>query len=308
MPDSATTAEVRTARLMLLAAALLWSLSGVIMKSPPMERMPLEWRGPVSACWRAVFAVAVLLPFIRPAHVRFRPALVPMTLGFAAMNVLYLTALTMTTAAAAIFLQSTSTFWALVFGAVFLHERIERRSALAVGCALVGIAWIVADDWGGENSRGNFIALASGVSYAVVVLSLRSLRQEGSAWLIAVGLGVSAVLLAPVAMTHTAALDGSQWALLAVLGAFQMAAPYILFARGLRAVTAQEAALITLIEPVLNPLLVWLAWGEPASRATLTGGGLILLGLSLRYAAAFRRRPPARPASSAQADRRDETR
>ncbi|MEX0700924.1 MAG: EamA family transporter [Planctomycetales bacterium] len=290
MLDPATRAEVRNARLMLLAAALLWSLSGVIMKSPPMERMPLELRGPVSACWRAVFAVAVLLPFIRREHVRFRPTLVPMALGFAAMNFLFLTAMTRTTAAAAIFLQSTSTFWALVFGAVFLKERIEPRNLLAVGCALLGIGWIVSNEWGGGHSLGNLIALCSGVSYAVVVLSLRALREEGSAWLIAVALAVSALVLAPFALARTAMLDGTQWALLAVLGSLQMAAPYILFARGLRAVSAQEAALITLIEPVLNPLLVWLVWHEPASPATLIGGGLILFGLALRYAAAFRGR------------------
>lgn len=273
---------------MLLAAAALWSLSGVIMKSPPMERMPVEVRGLVSACWRAVFAVAVLAPFVRGADVRFRPAMVPMALGFAAMNFLYLSAMARTTAAAAIFLQSTSTFWALVFGAIFLKEPIERRSALAVSIALAGIVWIVADEWGSASSLGNAFALCSGVSYSVVVLSLRSLRGESSPWLISLGLATSALLMAPFVIGRSAALDATQWVLLAILGALQMAAPYILFARALRSVTAQEAALITLLEPVLNPLLVWLAWGEPASRATLIGGGLILFGLLVRYAAAFR--------------------
>ena len=80
----------------------------------------------------------------------------------------------------------------------------------------------------------------------------------------------------------------------AALGMLQMATPYVLFAHGVRTVSAQEASLLCLCEPVLNPLWVWLAWGEPAPRATLIGGGLIVTGLVMRYTVL---RPPVRTPS-----------
>jgi len=67
------------------------------------------------------------------------------------------------------------------------------------------------------------------------------------------------------------------------MGAVQLGAPYYLFSRGLRSVSVQEAALIALIEPVLNPLWVALIVGEMPSKATVWGGAMILLGLGVRY-------------------------
>jgi drug/metabolite transporter (DMT)-like permease len=75
-----------------------------------------------------------------------------------------------------------------------------------------------------------------------------------------------------------------QWLLIALLGVVQMGLPYVLAARGVALVTVQEAALLFLLEPILNPLWVWLCWGESAGWQTLIGGGLILGGLAIRYA------------------------
>lgn len=77
--------------------------------------------------------------------------------------------------------------------------------------------------------------------------------------------------------------SGRDWPLLIGFGALQMALPYVLFARGLRTVRAPEAALITLIEPTLNPVWVWLRHGERPADATLLGGLILLLGVLIRY-------------------------
>lgn len=66
-----------------------------------------------------------------------------------------------------------------------------------------------------------------------------------------------------------------------------MGTPYILFARGLRTITAQEAGLITLVEPVMNPIWVWILWQQPIARHTMIGGGLILVALLTRYLLPF---------------------
>jgi drug/metabolite transporter, DME family len=288
--------HLRRGRLLLIAAALLWSTSGVVLKSPPLVNwdLPLEMRGPILACYRAAFALLFLLPFVRWKRVRWRPAILPMALCFGAMNLLYITALTRTTAAAAIFLQYTASIWAFVFGWLFLKERIDRGNLLALLLAVAGIAWIVAGDWGGPNAVGNVMALGAGLSYAGVILCLRQLRDEDSAWLIAVDHAVSFVILLPWVAIATSqgssenpgmssGLDAVQWSLVAALGVTSMALPYVIFARAIRHVPTQEAGLLLLLEPILNPVWVWLAWGEENPPQIWIGGGLILSGLAVRY-------------------------
>src|SRR5690606_12213003 len=159
-------------RWLLLSAALLWSTSGLLVKCPPMQTIPLDVRGPLLACYRVLFAAACVAPFVNWRSVRFRPALIGMTLSYAAMNVLYVSALTRTTAAAAIFLQYTSTAWAFLLGAIFLKERSDRGSRVALVFALAGIVWIIAAEWQGDYATGNLLALGSGMAYAGVVIGL----------------------------------------------------------------------------------------------------------------------------------------
>lgn len=265
-------------RLLLLSAALFWSLSGVLVKSPPLREVPAL----VLACERAWWAALCLTPLVSWKTVRWRKGLLPMVGCFATMNLLFISSLTRTTAAAAIFLQYTAAGWAFLFGVLFLKERADRANLVALLFSLAGIVWIVHSDWDGERFEGNTLALASGLAYAGVIVCLRFLRDESSAWLIWLNHVVSGAVLLPFVATALPQLDLSQHLLLALLGGVQMALPYVLFARGLRSITAQEASLITLLEPLLNPLWVWLFWGEHVPQATWIGGALILCGLALK--------------------------
>src|SRR5690348_10431689 len=95
-------AELRTARLLVLAAATLWSTSGFFVKAPHLS----GWPGPAIAFWRAVFACVVLWPLVRRPEWSWR--LIPAAICFAAMNFTYLTAMAKGSAANAIWLQCTA--------------------------------------------------------------------------------------------------------------------------------------------------------------------------------------------------------
>lgn len=269
---------------MVVVAALLWSTSGAFVKSPPLAAIPQAARGPLLACFRALAAAGVLALFVRPRHIRWRPMLVPFVISFASMNFLYVTAMTRTTAAAAVFLQYTGTGWAFLLSAVLLGERIGRRNLVALGCAMVGIWWIVAGDWTTQNFSGNWLALASGAGYGGVIVSLKWLRDEDSAWLVALSHAVAGLVLLPIVLTGPLALSSQQWTFVVLLGVLQMGLPYVIFARSLRWVPTQEAALLTLIEPITNPVWVFLLWGETVPPSTWIGGGFIIGGLAIRYA------------------------
>jgi drug/metabolite transporter (DMT)-like permease len=265
-----------------LAASVLWACTGVIVKSPWMTALPLESRGLLLSCYRALFAALAMLPLVSWRRVRWRWGLIPLAVSFAFMNGLYITAVTRTTAAAAIFLQYTSIGWAALGGVFLLGEKFDRGQIVAMIGAACGIGVIAAGSWQGEYFVGNALAIASGAAYAGVVISLRYLRDEDGPWLVMLAHLASWLALLPWVPATTAPFTAAQWASVVVMGAGLMALPYWLFSRGLRAVTVQEAALLPLIEPVLNPCLVWLAWREPVGTETWLGGGCILGGLLLK--------------------------
>ena len=142
---------------------------------------------------------------------------------------------------------------------------------------------IVAGSSGQQTATGNLLAIASGLAFAAVIVSLRRLRDESPIFLVLVNQATSCLVLLPWLAWHPPSLSLEQWLLLAAFGIVQMSIPYLLFTRGLKSVSAQEAALIALLEPVLTPVWVLLAGWETAETVTWLGGGLIVGGLLLRY-------------------------
>ncbi len=279
---SAQAAALRRGRVMVALASLLWSTSGAFVKSPPLAAIPEGSRGPILACFRVLAAAVALGLFVKPRHVRWRPMLIPFVVTFAGMNLLFVTAMTRTTAAAAIFLQYTSTAWAFLFSIFVWRERADAPNLIALLCALCGLGWIVAGDWNTTYFAGNALALGSGICYAGVIITLKILRDEDSTWLVTLCHLGAGLLLLPMVAASSLALSPLQWSLIAVFGVVQMGLPYLIFASALRRVPIQDAALLTLLEPILNPLWVYCLWGEPLQLSTWIGGGLIIGGLAVR--------------------------
>jgi drug/metabolite transporter (DMT)-like permease len=271
-----------------VAAAVLWSLSGAFksvlthptslgLHDPPLDAGQI-------AFYRVLFAGLVLAPTVRRADLSYRPAMLGMVLTFAAMNALFVRALTLGTAANAIFLQYTAPLWVYLAGIWWLKERPDRRSTVAVVVAMLGVGVIVAGGGSGERPAVIALALGSGVAYAGVLLWLRILRDESAPWLTVLNHLGSAVILLPDAARFGLPTAG-QLAWLFLFGAVQMGLPYWLMARGLRSVTPHEAGTLSLIEPILNPLWAYLV--SPAEELpgtwTWLGGALILSGIAYRY-------------------------
>lgn len=277
-------------RVLLIIAALLWSTGGLFMKSGPMRAIPLEARGPMLACYRVLFAALCVVPLVPWRTVRWRWQLLATALAYAVMNALYVSAVTRTTAAAAIFLQYTSAGWSYLLGWLLLRERPGLGSLVAVAFAFAGIGVILASEWQGANWFGNLLAAGSGLAYAAVVIGMRSMRGEPSAWIVFCNNLTSGLLMLPWVLTFDVPLSGMQWGLIAGLGVLQMGIPYLLLGWGIRTMSAADATLITMLEAVLNPIWVYLLVGEQTPLATCVGGGLILAGLVLRYTL-FRERP-----------------
>ena len=176
--------SARRGRLLVLVAAILWSTSGLFAKATTFEVWPVQDRGVLLAFWRAAFAGILLLPAVR--HPKWDVKLVPLCCAFATMNVTYLSAMTMTTAANAIWLQSTAPWWVFLAGVLVLGEPFPKKELAPLAVGGMGLAIILAFEVQGQARAGVLCGLVSGFSYAGVVLSLRALRGLDTVWIVAV--------------------------------------------------------------------------------------------------------------------------
>ncbi len=268
-------------RLCIAAATLMWSSSGFFAKNPIFDSWPAEQRGVLLAFWRALFAGMLILPAVR--RPRWSIKLLPMAGCFVVMNATYLSAMSLTTAANAIWLQNTAPWWIFGISALVLLEPINRRDLFTLVPGALGVGLILLHEIGGESHAGVVLGLVAALSYAGVVMFFRNMRGEDTIWLVSVNHLVTAAVLAPYVLWLGLWPGGWQWPLLAGFGFFQMALPYTLFGRGLRSISSQEAAAIGLLEPILSPLWAFLVRGEKPAWWTTTGAVLILIGLVLRY-------------------------
>lgn len=274
-------------RLFILAAAVMWSTNGLFVKSTVFADWPQDTRGTLLAFYRALFAGLLVLPAVRKP--RFDVRLVPMALAFTGMNVAFLQSMTLTTAANAIWLQSTAPLWVFLFGLTLYRDVRDPRDLIPLAFGLAGAATILsfelrANSVDSRAGIGVLLGLLSGIFYAGVVVSMRRLRGEEGTFLVAVNHLAAAAILAPYCLWLRQSVSPYQFVVLAAFGFFQMGVPYLLFARGLREVSSQEGAAIALLEPVLVPIWVYLVpGGERPAPWTIAGAALILTGLVWRY-------------------------
>jgi drug/metabolite transporter (DMT)-like permease len=268
-------------RLLLVATAVLFSTGGVAIKAASLTGWQI-------ASFRSAVAAAALLLLLPEARRGWAWRMVPVSAAYAATLVSFVLANRLTTAANAIFLQSTAPLYVLLLGPWLLAEKVRRSDvpfilAIVGGLALFFVGREPAVRTAPSPAEGNLLALASGVFYAWMLLGLRWLgrgRPGGDSGLATVALGNILAFLAALPMALGAraapAVSGADVAVILYLGVAQIGLSYFCLTRAIRHVTAFEATAILLIEPALNPVWVWLVHGEKPGVWALCGGGLIL--------------------------------
>ncbi|MCY2984710.1 MAG: DMT family transporter [Planctomycetota bacterium] len=292
---SASVPQTTTAGIFLvIVAAVLWSSNGFFTQTTLLDGWPRETRGAALVFWRACFALVLLLPLVR--RPTWHRIMIPMTICFVVMNWTYLTAIVNGSPANTIWLQNLAPAWVMIGAVLFFHERAALRDwAMMVTCVM-GVLFILVMEFFYVSPSPQHrwwspvLAIASGLSYAGVIVCVKALRHHESAWLIALNHMATAIIMLPIVWWSGVSFpSGSMWFLLAGIGMLQMGLPYLLFARGLRTTPSHLASLITLLEPVLLPVWVHLTRLNdptyvPPHWWTWVGAGFILIGLTIRYA------------------------
>jgi drug/metabolite transporter (DMT)-like permease len=270
--------------LLLVAAALCWSLAGVLIKY-----VGESWSGLTIAGARGGIAAVFLWLTHRRLRFHFSRVQVIGALGYAACTITFCLATTLTSAANAILLQYTAPVWVALFGASFLGERSTRGDWIAIAVALGGMTLFFKDSLTLGHFAGDALAVLSGVFFAGMTIALRKQKDGSPVESIILG-NVIAFLVGLPWIVGATPLPGSGWIALLVLGVVQLGFSYWLYARAIRHVTALEAVLIPVIEPILNPVWVLLFRNEKPSGWAMVGGAIVLSAVTTRALLSMRAR------------------
>lgn len=198
---------------------------------------------------------------------------------YAAMMILFVVTNKMTTAANAILLQYTAPVFVALFSYWVLRERITRADWLTVGVVFGGMLLFFVDDLAPGNLAGILLSILNGVSFAFFTLLLRKQRDGSPIESVILGNIITALVGLPFCFQSAPSVF--EWGCLILLGLFQLGVSYILYAIIIKKVTALEAVLVLVIEPILNPIWVFLLVGEAPGPWSLVGGVIVLTAVTV---------------------------
>jgi drug/metabolite transporter (DMT)-like permease len=257
---------------LVVGAAVLWSTGGLFIKATTLSGLELSFG-------RSLLAAITVAIFTRREGFGLTRATALAAVIYALLLVLFVMATKQTTAANAIFLQYTAPMYVLVLEPVFYKEKFRARDLITVVFCLLGMSLFFVGKLRPQDVTGNLLALGSGLCFAFYVLLLRhsSARQVNRASSVIYGNLLVVLVAAPAglaAMRHLSPADAGS---VAYLGIVQIGVAYLLFTLAMaRGVRSLNAGIIGYIEPVLNPIWVFLVIGERPSRWAILGGAIIV--------------------------------
>lgn len=258
--------------LFVLAAALLWSTGGLFIKATPLGALELSFG-------RSLLAALTVAVLTRREGFRLNFMTLVASVLYAALLVLFVVANKLTTAANAIFLQYTAPVYVLVLEPLIFKERFRPADLFVVGACVAGMSLFFVGQLRPDDVAGNLTALASGVCFALFLILLRHQRGAESNRASSVIYGNVIICLVTLpAFAHAAhTLTVRDVLIVSYLGVVQIGVAYTLFTLGIaRGVRSLDAGVVGYIEPMLNPVWVFLFLGERPSKWALLGGCIII--------------------------------
>jgi drug/metabolite transporter (DMT)-like permease len=252
----------------LVGSALLWSTGGVFIKL-------VDWNGFAIAGSRSLIASFVLLIYLKKPRFKFRFPLLAAALSSACTMTLYVLANKMTTAANTILLQYTAPVYVAVLAWVILKEKPTADNWIALVIIVVGMLLFFTGKLSPGNMFGNVLAVLSGLGLAFFAVFMR--MQKGNSPFESFLLAHLITFMVSIPFILKSGLpEASGWFGIFMLGVFQLGFASLLFSYGIRQVSALKTMLILTLEPILNPVWVFLFTGEVPGIYAIVGGVFII--------------------------------
>src|SRR5437588_2184299 len=262
--------------MLVLGAAILWSTGGLFIKATHLSAFELSFG-------RSLLAAITIVFFTRREGFGINRISAITSILYAALLILFVLATKLTTAANAIFLQYTAPVYVLILEPIFYKEKFRVRDLATVVACVAGMSLFFVGKLRPEDVSGNLLALASGVCFALFFLLLRhsKAREVNRASSAIYGNLIVVLICAPAFFTAAGrGISGSDLARIAYLGIVQIGFAYLLFTLAMaRGVRSLDAGIIGYVEPVLNPIWVFLFIGEHPSNWAIVGGTIIIVSV-----------------------------
>jgi drug/metabolite transporter (DMT)-like permease len=258
--------------LFVLAAAILWSTGGLFIKWTSLSGLELSFG-------RSLLAAITVAIFTRHEGFGLNRVTALASVLYAALLLLFVLATKETTAANAIFLQYTAPVYLLILEPLFYKEKFRRRDLITVAACVIGMSLFFVGKLRPQDVTGNLLALVSGFCFACYFLLLRHTKSRAVNRASSVIYGNLLVVLiaAPAGLKVLPHMNAHDALSVLYLGVVQIGLAYTLFtvamARGVRSL---DAGIVGYVEPVLNPIWVFLVLGEQPTQWALIGGGVIV--------------------------------
>jgi drug/metabolite transporter (DMT)-like permease len=266
-----SSASRKQAIIFLIITATLWSSSGLLIKI-------MSWQPLSILSGRSMFSALVFWIYLRcPLRPRWTLIQVAGALGYVGCQLFFIMATKLTTAANAIFLQYTLPIYVLVFGYWFLNERPQRIDWISLVIIFAGLLLFFGDGLNLDGFYGNLLAILSGMSMAVVMLSMRKQKDGTPANTILLGNLIGIVIGLPSIVHESFSL--TTLSMIAYLGIFQIGLSFVLYSIAIKQVQALESTLILTLEPILNPLWVFLVIGERPGKLAIVGSLFVIVAV-----------------------------
>lgn len=256
---------------LLVLTSILWSFSGVCTKF-------ISWNGFAVAGIRGLVAALLLLIVNRRPRLPRSGFQVAAIFSYVGLVVLLILSTKLTTAANAILLQYTAPIYSAILGYFVLKEPVTRHDITVIVLVLIGLAVFLYDGLTDGRMAGNLIALLSGVCYGAMNVFMRKCDKDAPADNIFWGNLLAFVLMLP--FMGRPEITAVNIGIILFMGIFQLGLAYILYSIAIPHVPALEATIITVLEPILNPVWVMLFYGEKPGIRTIIGGAIVLLAIS----------------------------
>jgi drug/metabolite transporter (DMT)-like permease len=250
--------------------ALLWSLAGLFIKL-------LDWNPFAIACGRSAIAAVFIFVWLRRPRFTFSLPQILAAMAYSATMLLFVYANKATTSANAILLQYGEPVYVAIIGSFLLKERPKAEHWIAFAFVALGMGLFFAGGLGGGSALGNIAAATAGLTFALYAIFMRMQKDSSpleSALL--AHLMTAAISFVGCLFLPAPRIDAASLAAIAGLGILQIGLASVLFAVGIKRVTALDSSLIGVLEPVFNPVWVFLATGEAPGSNALAGGGIII--------------------------------
>lgn len=254
--------------------ALLWSSGGLLIKLVTLTPMQISF-------FRCLIAALVFAILFRQKILKLNPLALVNSISYAAVLIFFVIATKTTTAANAIFLQSTAPIYVLIFEPILTKTKWEKINIITITVCFLGMILFFMGDLTPGDIKGNLAALFAGVAFAAFFLGMKKNDKQYSEASIFYGNVIVTIVCIPFLFEMNSLTFSDFWKL-TFLGVFQIAFAYALFSYGIKRILAVEASIISMLEPVLNPIWVFIGYGEVPSVYAIIGGVIIISAITIR--------------------------